>query len=102
MAEFVEAARLDEIPETEGLVVNLRGREIGLFRVNGEIRAIDNVCPHRGGPLAEGQRDGDLLTCPWHAWSFSLKDGKCAFNDSIQIECFPVRVEAERVLVEFP
>ncbi len=99
MAEYVEVAELDQIPETEGLVIHVRKREIGLFRVNGRVCAIDNVCPHRGGPLAEGQREGSLITCPWHAWSFDLEDGKCTFNDSIEIERFEVRVENGRVLV---
>ncbi len=99
MAEFVKLAELEQIPEQDGLVVHHGKREIGLFRVNGTVCAIDNVCPHRGGPLAEGQRDGSLITCPWHAWSFDLTDGKCAFNDSIEVERFEVRVEGGAVLV---
>ncbi len=102
MGEYVEAARLEQIPETEGLVVDLRGQQIGLFRVDGQIHAINNLCPHRGGPLAEGQRDGSRITCPWHAWSFELTSGACTFNESIKVECFPVRIERDKVLVEIP
>lgn len=92
MPDFVRVAKIEDIPHGDGLVVKVHGREIGLFTVAGEVHAIDNICPHRQGPLAEGILEDGVISCPWHAWTFDIRTGKCTFNESVAVEKFPVRV----------
>ena len=76
MAEYVKAARTDEIaPGTCRLVV-LKGKEIALFNVDGAYFALDNACTHEEGPLAEGAIEGHEVTCPWHGAKFDIRTGE--------------------------
>jgi nitrite reductase (NADH) small subunit len=84
------------------LEIELNNRLYALCNVAGEIRAIDGVCPHHGGPLGQGALDGSLVSCPWHAWQFDTATGACTFNDELRIPVYPVRVEAGRIMVEIP
>lgn len=75
-------ARVNDIPEGRGMIVLApEGLEIAIFKVNGEIFALDNACPHMGGPLGEGevsQEDSTyIVTCPWHGWEFNVCTGVC-------------------------
>jgi len=94
---FVKVTDLDQIPEGDGTVVEIAGKEIGIFKIQGELFAISNLCPHMDGPLVEGELKGHVITCPWHAWTFDLKTGVCTFNDSIRAACFEVRVVGKDV-----
>lgn len=100
MADYIRVARYDDIREGEGRVVEVRGKEIGLFKIDGEIHALDNICPHRGGPLAEGIVRGPVVTCPWHAWSFDIRTGVYTDDARLCVHKFPVRVENGEVQVD--
>ena len=100
MGEFVKAAKRNEIPSETGKYIQIQGREIALFNIEGKVYAINHVCPHQGGPLAEGGTDGAVVTCPWHGWSFDVRTGECTFNPSIKQETFKVKEEGEEVFVE--
>lgn len=76
------------------------GQIVALFRVNGELFAMDGMCPHAGGPLAQGEVRGNVVTCPWHGWQFDVTTGKHCLNPRVQHRCFPVKVEAGEVFVE--
>ncbi|MFQ5738380.1 MAG: Rieske (2Fe-2S) protein [Acidobacteriota bacterium] len=93
IGRFIAVARAEEVAEGKGLVVRAEDHEIGLFRVEGALRAIDNICPHRGGPLAEGFLEGKILTCPWHAWTFDVTSGQCTFVPGARVQTFEVKVE---------
>ncbi len=98
--DFIAVAKEGQLTEGEGIVVSAGGREIALFKASdGSFYAVDNVCPHRGGPIGEGMLTGTTVTCPWHAWPFDLVTGACLYNDSACLERFEVRVESGRVLV---
>jgi nitrite reductase (NADH) small subunit len=97
--EFVRVAKVGEIPSDRGKVVRVEGKEVALFNVSGTIYAIDNVCPHEGGPLGEGfLRDG-VVICPWHQWKFDVRSGEMK-GSAIKIGCFPVKVEGDDVLLD--
>lgn len=100
MGEFVKVARRDEVPADTGKHVEVHGRGIALFNVSGHICAINPVCPHQGGPLAEGGLDGKVVTCPWHGWQFDVTTGVCTFNESIKQETFKVKEEGEDIFIE--
>ena len=101
MTEFITVARTADLASGKGMVVELGGRSIALFNVNGQFYAIDNVCAHRGGPLSEGFVDCNNLTvqCPWHGWIYGLSDGACTFNPMDRVEKFDVRVEGDEVKI---
>ncbi len=73
--------------------------EVALFNIDGTIHAIENICPHQGGPLADGFIEGPYVTCPWHAWCFDVRSGKMTLGDFARVPRFEVRVENGSVLV---
>jgi nitrite reductase/ring-hydroxylating ferredoxin subunit len=75
-------------------------RELALFNVSGSYYALDNTCPHRGGPLGEGFLDGKVVTCPWHGWSYDVTNGVCPVNPNIAVRSYPVKIEGSDVHVE--
>ena len=75
MAGFVKVAKSDEIQPGQGKMVEVDGRKIALFNVDGAFYAIDDTCTHRGGPLSEGDLDGKQVTCPWHGAVFDVTTG---------------------------
>ena len=98
MAEFVKVATTGEIAPGTGKPVEVNGKEIALFNAGGTFYALDNTCPHRGGPLGEGELEGTVVTCPWHSWQFDLTTGESLIDD-LKVGCYPVRVDGETVLV---
>ena len=100
MGEWHLAARLEDIPDGKGLEVHVNGIEIALFKVDGIPYALDNICPHRQGPIAEGELDEDIVSCPWHAWEINVRTGSVVYNPKLCSQTFPCRVENGEVLVE--
>lgn len=75
---MLKLANKKDIPPGQARIVRIPdGREIALFNIEGEIYALDNECPHMGGPLGEGEIEECKVTCPWHAWQFDIKTGTC-------------------------
>jgi PAS domain S-box-containing protein len=75
MAEWIKVADVADLSPAGGAVVDVGGQSVAVFSVGGELCAIDNTCPHQGGPLGEGTLEGDVVTCPWHGWSYSVRTG---------------------------
>ncbi len=99
---FVFAARLEEIPESRLAGVNVLGYELVLVREGETVHALDGWCPHRNGPLSQGNYcDGNII-CPWHAWEFRVSDGTLDFNPAIALRKYPVQMREEEVWVEIP
>jgi nitrite reductase (NADH) small subunit len=91
---LVAIARVEDLPEGRGATVELPGgKELALFNVGGEFRAVENFCPHRGAPLAEGDPSGHTIECAWHGWRFDLRTGACLNNPSEPVETYEVVVE---------
>lgn len=95
----VKIAAAADVAPGEGRVVEAGGRTLALFNVDGTFYAIDNTCAHRGGPLGEGDLDGRIVTCPWHAWRWDVTTGANANNPAVRVPCFPVTVENGAVFV---
>lgn len=76
MAEFVKVAKIAEIEPGEARLVEVNGKQIALFNVDGQFFAIDNTCSHKGGPLTEGEVSGHVVTCPWHSGRFDVRTGE--------------------------
>ena len=99
MANFVEAAKVDEIKPGHGKQVEVNGKPIALFNVDGKFFAIANTCPHQGGPLGEGQLADKVVTCPWHGWKFNVETGVSAVVASVKVPKYEVKVEDGKVMV---
>ena len=99
MLEFVRVASVEDIPPGTGKVVRLMGREVGLFNVGGEFRAIDNICPHTHRPIGAADFEGNVVTCLWHGLSFDVEDGRCLQTDDYSVETYPVQVKDGQVMV---
>jgi precorrin-3B synthase len=73
--------------------------ELALFLVGDEIHATDGLCPHEGGPMAQGDVVNGVVACPWHGWTFRTKDGCPTDGNACSLKSYPAKVEAGRVLV---
>ena len=73
MPNFVKVATVAQVAPGTGMVATVNDKEVALFNIDGTFHAIDNVCKHRGGPLGEGELEGDTVTCPWHGWQFDVR-----------------------------
>jgi nitrite reductase (NADH) small subunit/3-phenylpropionate/trans-cinnamate dioxygenase ferredoxin subunit len=102
MPGFFTVATVEEIPPGTGRTVEAQGVWIALFNVDGSFYAIDNTCPHAGGPLGEGHLEGHVVECPWHGWRFNIQTGGRPENPNITVPCFPVRIEGNQVQVALP
>ena len=99
MSQFLEAGSVDEIPLGRAKLVEAGGRAIAVYHTADGFFATDNVCPHRGGPLAGGDLIGNEINCPWHLWAFDVRTGLCAGNRDISVTSYPLVVEGGRILV---
>jgi nitrite reductase/ring-hydroxylating ferredoxin subunit len=78
MPEYVKVAQASELEPNHGKLVEVQGKKIALFNLDGKFHAIDNTCTHRGGPLSEGELEGDEVTCPWHGANSRLAPARCS------------------------
>ncbi len=99
MAEFQKVAKKSEVPEGGGKTVEVGGKKIALFNIQGSFHAIEDTCRHKGGPLGEGSLEGSLVTCPWHGWEYDVTTGACRTNPAVKVAAYQVRVEGEDILL---
>lgn len=102
MTQLFEIATIEEVPLGRAKACVVNGRTIALYHTNEGFFATDNTCPHRGGPLAEGDLLGNEITCPWHFWGFDVVSGVCVGNPEISVASHEVTVEGDRILVKVP
>jgi len=96
----IKVGSLNDIPERLGKTVKIGPNEIAIFRLaNGDIRAIENRCPHKGGVLAEGMVSGEYVYCPMHDWKINLKDGKVQAPDFGCIKTYETEIQNGEVIV---
>ncbi len=75
MGKLVKVGSVADIPPGSAKLVEVEGKRIAVFNVGGRYYAIDDTCPHRGGPLSEGTLQGEVVTCPWHGSKFNVATG---------------------------
>lgn len=101
MGNLVLAARVGDIAHGEAMLVEAEGREIALFNLGGEYYALDNECTHVGGPLCEGDIDGETVVCPWHGAEFDVKTGKVLAPPAEEdVKSYRVIVDGDKIMVE--
>ena len=98
MKNWTKVATLNDIPPLGSRVVHTSQGEIALFRTSeGEVFALRDKCPHKGGPLSQGIVFGKKVACPLHGWSINLEDGNAVAPDVGCARHYPVKVEGETV-----
>ena len=96
---FVDVCSVAEIPEKRAYVACLSGERVAVFRYDGRISAISNVCQHQNGPLGEGRIVNGCVVCPWHGYEYRPDSGASPPPFTEKVPTFDVRVSAGRVLV---
>lgn len=100
MSEFVRICSVADLPN-EGNVKEItapNGRPLCLARVKGEVTAMDNECPHNGGPLGEGMIEEGKVICPWHGWAFDRHTGAADHNAAAVVEIIALKMDGDDVL----
>ena len=102
MSQFVRVGTRREFEGLEaGKLVQAGQHRIAIFNIGGSHYAIEDTCPHRGGPLSEGNIAGDEVICPWHGSRFDIKSGAVVRPPARQgVKSFPVRIAGDDVEVE--
>ena len=101
MTHFIDIAALDDIPRQGARLVKTPVGCVAVFRTaDDRVFAIDDTCPHKGGPLSEGIVHGTSVTCPLHAAVFDLNTGQATGADDWQVQTYTVRAEGGRVLLD--
>jgi len=100
MSEYTQIASTADLQPGHGKCFDVGGTQVGLFNVDGVFYAINNVCPHAMGPLAEGDLEDKVISCPVHGWNFDVTTGECAFMPGVSVKTYPCKVEGDQVLVQ--
>ena len=101
MTDWIDIAALADIPQRGARIVKTHEGCVAVFRTAADaVFALDNACPHKAGPLAEGIVHGASVTCPLHNWVISLETGKVQGNDEGQVTTYPARIEDGRILLD--
>jgi nitrite reductase (NADH) small subunit len=99
---WTSVAKLNDCPPGRGLEAVAGEQLLAIFNVDGQLFAIDGVCPHQGGPLADGELTGCIVTCPWHGWQFDVRSGQHQLNRNFQQPRFDVKGEDGQIWVNLP
>ena len=99
MADFVEAAQVDQVPPGTGMAVTIAEKQVALFNVGGQIYAIDDICPHAGSSLGNGKLDGRIVTCRSHGMKIDVVTGCFPASEGFAVASYQVMVLAGMILV---
>lgn len=102
MPRFVKVGTMADFENlTAGKLAQFGEQSIAIFKMGGSLYAIENTCPHAGGPLAEGPLEGEVVTCPWHGSRFNVKTGAVLGPPATRgVKSFPVRMTGNDVEVQ--
>ena len=101
MTDWIDIGALDAVPQRGARMIKTATGCVAVFRTGAdEVFALDNACPHKQGPLAEGIVHGKAVTCPLHNWVISLETGLVQGADEGQVNTYPAKVEDGRILLD--
>ena len=96
---FVTVGQVSDFTPGQGRMVVVGGRDVALFRLGDEFYALDNLCLHRGGPLCDGDIDNEVVTCPWHGWSYEIKTGTMVQDPRVGVSKHEVKIDGNAVSI---
>lgn len=97
---FVDVCAVDEIPENRACIATVSGERVAVFKYDGRVSAVSNVCQHQNGPLGEGRIIDGCITCPWHGFQYEPATGASPPPFTEKVPTYRVRIENGRVLVD--
>jgi len=102
--QWIRVTTTASIPRREGRAVNVGGRQLAIFNLGDRFLAVENRCPHLGGPLADGIVTGCAVVCPLHAWRIRLDSGDVERpgGGAACVRTFATRIDGDVVLVQLP
>ena len=101
MSKFVKVATKSEIADQSAKFFIIEGKRIALFNLGDQFYALDDTCPHAGGPLSEGSIEGEDVECPWHGSRFNIKTGEATAPPALEnVARYNVRVAGDAIEVE--
>ena len=98
-SDFVEVCKVDEIEENRAKVTLIEGQNIAIFKYNGQLSAVSNICRHQNGPLGEGKIVDGCITCPWHGYQYLPENGQSPPPFTEKLETYDVQVKEGKVWV---
>ncbi|MFD2648757.1 nitrite reductase small subunit NirD [Devosia albogilva] len=101
MTDWIDIGHLTDVPRRGARCINTPLGKIAVFRTaDDQVFAIDDKCPHKGGPLSNGIVHGAQVTCPLHNWVFSLETGLAQGADEGAVRTYPLRLHQDRILID--
>jgi nitrite reductase/ring-hydroxylating ferredoxin subunit len=97
---FQAVARIDDLPEGKGKVVDVGQRKVLVLNMEGQFFALDSYCAHRGAPLVKGEVVEGQLLCPWHGSTFDVSTGTCRTMPDEKVPTYPIQVREGQVWVD--
>jgi nitrite reductase (NADH) small subunit len=92
--------KLSDFPSGTSQEIVVGCHVIAVFNTESGMYAVDGMCAHQGGPLANGKVAGCVITCPWHGWQYDLQTGQHLTAKSVRLQSFAVKIENGEVLIE--
>jgi nitrite reductase/ring-hydroxylating ferredoxin subunit len=102
MPTYIKVAAAADVTPGAGIVATVNEKEYAVYNLGGAYCVMDNTCLHRGGPLGEGELDGETVTCPWHGWQYNVKTGACLTKDGLKVNTYEVKVEGGDITIALP
>lgn len=102
MARFIRVGKVSDVEQGTCTSVDADGHGVALCNVNGNLYALDNTCPHAGGPLGEGLLTGEVVECPWHGWRYNVRTGTRPENPDFAVACYEVKIVGDEIEVGIP
>lgn len=99
MKDFIKVATVDEVPEDEGLILEVDGYPVAIFRVGDEFYAIEDVCPHQESSFEGGELEGSEVSCPLHGWKLDVITGESLEAKGTRVETYEVKVVGEDIYI---
>jgi nitrite reductase/ring-hydroxylating ferredoxin subunit len=97
--DFVEVAKLEELPPGSGTSVTVKDKSVAIFNVDGTVYAISDTCLHRAMPLGMGVLEGKVVRCRAHGWKYDVTSGAMPEVPGMKVGCFQAKVEDGKILV---
>lgn len=97
---LIKAFTTKEIPSQQGKALSVGDKSIAIFNIDGSFYAIENLCPHRGAPMVDGEVDGTIVTCPWHRWEFDVTTGQSPVNPAACVNTYPCKIVGDDIMIE--
>ena len=102
MPTFIKVTTLSQLHEKRGTLVCVNGEDIAIFRINGNLYAINNVCAHQHfSMLHDGRVEEFSVTCPMHGWTYDMRTGKSITGEG-RVAVYNVKIDGDDVLIEIP